>query len=500
MSLERAGLVDAVWTDDSDAFMFGSITVIRHAYESRGGVKHKSSTHVRLYKAADIAKHLGLPENHDKDAVKDALILYAILVGSDYNMQGVSGCGSKTACKVMRDFNGERILWGTALVKAYKTGRLEQWRQEFEKYCVPKGIKCPTTSALNPTIAHLYIEPKVSPTQGRGILWSPSSTISALNLRGFLIQKYNFSVHDYLRIVSPTLLVRKLLSNSGQDTAELKIGVSSGGSRKESGNVPHWAVSYDIESFIPRDVLETWPAKDTKASAQIRSYEHNSQASTEVLDWILRYSLPDVMTGKVCKRAPPVRAKKASPEQAPPKSATTPTRTDVRKQVPSSGKRGTTSTISTPPAKRVKPGTYVPSYKKDHGAVEGVSSKHIVQPAPMGAIKSPSVTRGIQPAAVAPNKSLVNGPSGHSKEPETKVLSEEDSDFSDWDLATVAEVDMIHSSLRKLGTGTSPVAALPFRLGHQQRDFPTKTTVAGCSLSHVRKTQGMTASQPIELE
>ncbi|KXJ91681.1 PIN domain-like protein [Microdochium bolleyi] len=236
VALERAGVVDAVWTDDSDAFMFGARTVIRHAYEVKGGVKHKSNTQARLYTAADIAKRMGLPDGHDQDAVRDALKLYAILVGSDYNVQGVIDCGPKKALTAMRNHNKEKVLWGTALVKAYKTQRLAQWKQEFEEYCMAKGIQCPTDSVLNPAILRLYIEPKVSSAAGLTISWTPSLTVSTEQLISLLVHLYNFSVHDYLRVIAPMFLVTRLLSPQEQDKSKLNIGISSNGSRKESGN------------------------------------------------------------------------------------------------------------------------------------------------------------------------------------------------------------------------------------------------------------------------
>jgi Holliday junction resolvase YEN1 len=56
--LQKRGIVDAVWTEDGDAFMFGCSILIRFHYEKKNGSLSKSNTHFRVYRAEDIPKRL----------------------------------------------------------------------------------------------------------------------------------------------------------------------------------------------------------------------------------------------------------------------------------------------------------------------------------------------------------------------------------------------------------------------------------------------------------
>ena len=52
--LQRAGLVDAVWSDDGDTLMFGCSLLIRDLYEDKSGKSTKNDTHIRVYRASQI--------------------------------------------------------------------------------------------------------------------------------------------------------------------------------------------------------------------------------------------------------------------------------------------------------------------------------------------------------------------------------------------------------------------------------------------------------------
>jgi holliday junction resolvase YEN1 len=144
-ALERAGLVDAVWTEDSDAFLYGAQDVVRFHHESQApkptngeasrdnGAKLKdfdakspiSKTHVQLLRAED----LGLEGD-----VCHALALYAILAGGDYS-NGLPGIGPKKAkVELLKKTNNDETL-ATALFRASKEGKsaLIEWSQEFRK-------------------------------------------------------------------------------------------------------------------------------------------------------------------------------------------------------------------------------------------------------------------------------------------------------------------------------------------------------------------------------
>ena len=112
--MNDVGLVDAVVTDDSDAFLFGAKHVYRNVFESK--------KYVEAYSAERIKVELGL------DRVKMAHL--ALLLGSDYT-EGVQGVGIVNALEIVTAFQGVEGL------------------TEFKKWCdtseftgaVPKALR-----------------------------------------------------------------------------------------------------------------------------------------------------------------------------------------------------------------------------------------------------------------------------------------------------------------------------------------------------------------------
>ena len=87
--LEQAGLVDAVVTDDCDAFLFGAQTVCRKMFDPKAFGE--------LYTAAAIRDTLGLD--------REGLARLALLLGSDYT-RGVPGVGVVNAAEIAAAFPG----------------------------------------------------------------------------------------------------------------------------------------------------------------------------------------------------------------------------------------------------------------------------------------------------------------------------------------------------------------------------------------------------------
>lgn len=86
--MQALGIVDVVWSDDGDYFMFGGRTLMKQHKSGNTNVKD----HVRIYRAEDIL------QKHDLGS--ESLVLFALLAGSDYDTKGLGGCGPSTAAKV----------------------------------------------------------------------------------------------------------------------------------------------------------------------------------------------------------------------------------------------------------------------------------------------------------------------------------------------------------------------------------------------------------------
>ncbi|KAI2463504.1 PIN domain-like protein [Annulohypoxylon bovei var. microspora] len=89
--LQKLGVVDAVWSDDSDTFMFGCATVVQF-YRPEGS-EFKSEDNVLVYTAARLVERSNLS--------REGMLMYAILVGCDY-ADGLPGMGTSTFLELTR--------------------------------------------------------------------------------------------------------------------------------------------------------------------------------------------------------------------------------------------------------------------------------------------------------------------------------------------------------------------------------------------------------------
>ena len=118
--MNEHGLVDAVVTDDSDAFLFGAKHVYRNVFESKKYVEAYAADRVRL--------ELGLD--------REKMAHLALLLGSDYT-EGVTGVGIVNALEIVTAFPGIEGL------RAFK-----EWveRADFTG-AVPAALRAPALPA-----------------------------------------------------------------------------------------------------------------------------------------------------------------------------------------------------------------------------------------------------------------------------------------------------------------------------------------------------------------
>ncbi|OTA55277.1 PIN domain-like protein [Hypoxylon sp. EC38] len=114
--LEALGVVDAVWSDDSDTFMFGCTTLIQ--FHKPEGSEFKSEDQVLVYTADSIIERSKLS--------REGLIMYAILVGCDYS-DGLPNFGTSTLLDIAKHPKFQETA--TVLVKSSSNDReLSKWR------------------------------------------------------------------------------------------------------------------------------------------------------------------------------------------------------------------------------------------------------------------------------------------------------------------------------------------------------------------------------------
>ncbi|KAJ5818603.1 hypothetical protein N7474_004194 [Penicillium riverlandense] len=162
--LQRAGIVDAVMSNDVDTLMFGSsLTIMNFSKESGSGTS--ASTHVTCY---GMGKE-GYPSNVPLD--RAGMILFAMLSGGDYLPSGVPKCGSKLAAEIAKAGFGEDLLQEITSHGADLSLRLNEWRERLQYELEEnesgyfatkhKAVRIPETFP-DQTILEFYAEPKVS--------------------------------------------------------------------------------------------------------------------------------------------------------------------------------------------------------------------------------------------------------------------------------------------------------------------------------------------------
>ncbi|KAI5123989.1 hypothetical protein M0805_006400 [Coniferiporia weirii] len=123
--LNRTGVIDAILTDDVDAFVFGATTIIRNTRSSNKTNADKH--HVMEYRAATLRSHpqVGMTQG--------GMILFALLAGGDYD-KGVDRFGKAVAHALARCGFGDELLEVARRRKVQDTRNfLPGWRHRINK-------------------------------------------------------------------------------------------------------------------------------------------------------------------------------------------------------------------------------------------------------------------------------------------------------------------------------------------------------------------------------
>jgi Holliday junction resolvase YEN1 len=124
--LQILNLVDAVWSQDSDCLMFGCTFWIRELRTAR--------------EAGDKSRHIGKTDKDDKRVrlvrgvnlklegvhlKKEGCVLFAMLVGGDYDSVGLKGCGTTNALKLVK------ASLGSSLCSRKSQQECDVWREKI---------------------------------------------------------------------------------------------------------------------------------------------------------------------------------------------------------------------------------------------------------------------------------------------------------------------------------------------------------------------------------
>ncbi|KAK4539159.1 hypothetical protein LTR36_001196, partial [Oleoguttula mirabilis] len=306
-ALQQRGIVDAVWSDDGDAFMFGCRTLIK---QHKHG-KDRVNDYVKVFTAESIAERL--------DMDQDSFVLFAMLSGGDYDTQGLKGCGPQIAKLVARR------EYGVARAACHvKQDQLPVWREALQKTLglCGRGMDVPITVPDYKALGH-YREPAVSTPEQldnlRGLRQGWERPIDQTKLRVFLRLRFNFDTKSFLKHIAPLYLTRALARTTAELRVEnLQYAIQLKRTRKpKEGEAappktevkvtfcPVPAIGIDLSQQPPE---EDWSKRVEKDGTP---YDPVQNVECEVLSCLLRHGLPE----RALETVPtPARRKRKSEE------------------------------------------------------------------------------------------------------------------------------------------------------------------------------------------
>ncbi|RJE24790.1 XPG I-region [Aspergillus sclerotialis] len=234
-NLQRAGVVDAVMSNDVDALMFGSTLAVMN-FSKENGSGTSAATHVTRYQMQDEAG----PAKVGLD--RAGMILFAMLSGGDYLPSGVPKCGSKLAAEIAKAGFGQDLLDALESDPAELDIKLSEWRERLQYELEEnesgyfqtkhKAVRIPETFP-DRTLLSYYAKPIVSTATEIESLktrlanaWDQE--VDVLEIRSFVAQTFDWNYRSGARKVI-RLLAEPLVSHRlrlGRRPSAFPVGMS----------------------------------------------------------------------------------------------------------------------------------------------------------------------------------------------------------------------------------------------------------------------------------
>ncbi|KAL7273938.1 hypothetical protein RUND412_003185 [Rhizina undulata] len=364
-NLQRAGIVDAVLSEDVDTIMFGCGITFRNW--SCAGTKGKTPTHVSVYKLDDITEATGL--------TPAGMIMVALMSGGDYLTQGVLGCGIKTAIEAAKAGFGDDLC---ALEKDDVAG-LKEWRERL-KYELEsnesgwfkrkhKSIRIPADFP-DPKVLGYYTHPVITSLQGLERLaarlkWDGEVNVAGLRelVRDSFEWDYTWGARKYIRSLAAPLLAWKLCRASEEDSLDTLIEafhgkrehVSTDGCKEirisfTAANVVK--LNWDLEEEDPSEtpLEDDDEEEDLEGGVKKSKYDPFVSERVWVPEEILRMGVKEKLAEWEKPKEPKRRTQQVSTSTATKKSrrnASKPVEKEVQRGIMSLGKIGKSTVAAT---------------------------------------------------------------------------------------------------------------------------------------------------------
>jgi Holliday junction resolvase YEN1 len=220
--MQILGMVDAVWSQDSDCLMFGC-TLWFHDYRvaKHGGVTDRSKENTRKSgKYASVVRAIDLKEKYNLD--REGLVLFAMLVGGDYDEKGLPQCGPVIALQAVKQGLGK------SLCACRNQAECHIWSKELALFLntTSRGRSLAVPSGFpDYDILKKYYRPKV--TSDGELLTSPrldldcTRSIQEHELLKLTSERFNIWGRLYMNWIGPILLTRALVSRASSRPREM---------------------------------------------------------------------------------------------------------------------------------------------------------------------------------------------------------------------------------------------------------------------------------------
>lgn len=315
--MQAMGIVDAVWSDDSDTFMFGATCKIEAHKENGKRVQGK----VRIHQSEKILADHGLDS--------DSLVLFALLAGGDYNQKGLSGCGPQTT-KLVAD----RKTGLASELRRITKPQLPQWRARLHEALrsMGKTVEVPA-SFPDFKVLHNYREPTVSTDEQmhnlRGLRQGWDRPIDQTKLRVLLRQRFNFETREYMKHIAPIFMVTELARCKSDDArvSNMRFDIQLKRTRQKNvqpGEEPEPTPAEVKVTFYPLPAIEidvsTQPDDEdwSKWEKNGSHYSASERVETELLTCFMERGLAQMPTVP----EPASKSRKKAKESAAPTSET----------------------------------------------------------------------------------------------------------------------------------------------------------------------------------
>ncbi|USP82050.1 hypothetical protein yc1106_09324 [Curvularia clavata] len=215
--LQVLGLVDAVWSQDSDSLMFGcTLWLHDHRIAKDKAIKDRSKDNTKKNgKYACLVRAADLREKYKLD--REGFVLFAMLVGGDYDTTGLPRCGPGIALQAMKQGLGKSLCECRNQQECYLWSRdlalFLQSNPQGQSINVPSGF--PDYQTLTK-----YYRPKV--TSDRELLTSSTFNlndqrpIQEHELLKLTSERFNIWGRLYMNWIGPILLTRDLVSRESK--------------------------------------------------------------------------------------------------------------------------------------------------------------------------------------------------------------------------------------------------------------------------------------------